>query len=405
VTAHEERADALVAAFTREFGRAPEGVSEAPGRVNLIGEHVDYNDGLVLPFAIDRTVLVAYARRDDDGIWAYGRDVEDADARSRFNIANVTHAAPGSWSNYVRGVAWALVEDGRHPCGLDLAITGEVPAGAGLSSSAALEVATMGAFRAACALDLPLVDLARLCRRAENEFVGVQSGIMDQFASALAHRDHVLLIDCRTLDHRDVPLRLATAGLALVVTDGGQRRDLRSSAYNERRRACERAVALLRQRLARPALRSLRDVSLSDIDVLTVERDTTLLRRARHVVTEIARVAAAVDALERDDFPELGRLMIESHLSLRDDYDVSTPQLDLLVMLATAQPYVLGSRLTGAGFGGCTITLLEAAAIERYQRDVADAYQTQSGFDAAMYVVAPQDGLRTWSREAEAEPL
>ena len=229
----------------------------------------------------------------------------------------------------------------------------------------------------------PLVDLARLCQRAENEFVGVQSGIMDQFASALAHRDHALLIDCRTLQHRDVPLRLAGAGLALVVTDSGQRRELLSSAYNERRRQCERAVVLLRQRLARPGLRSLRDVSLGDLDVLTDEHDQTLLRRARHVVSEIARVAAAVDALDHDDFGVLGRLMVESHLSLRDDYDVSTPELDLLVGLATAQPYVLGSRLTGAGFGGCTITLLESDAVQRYERDVVGAYHARAGLAAS----------------------
>ncbi|MGH7623326.1 MAG: galactokinase, partial [Gemmatimonadaceae bacterium] len=258
---------------------------------------------------------------------------------------------------------------------------------------AALEVAVAGAFRAAFSLDLPLVELALLCQRAENKFVGVQCGIMDQFASALSRRDHALLIDCRTLAHRDVSLRLAEAGLAIIVTDSAVRRELRSSAYNQRRRACERALALLRQRLARPTLMSLRDVSLVDLDALG-EGDAELLPRARHVVTEIARVAATVQALDGGDFAGLGRLMLESHLSLRDDYEVSTPELDLLVALASAQPYVLGSRLTGAGFGGCTVTILEAAAVERYERDVVAPYQADTNYRATTYKVAAQDGLR-----------
>ncbi|MBF6600648.1 MAG: galactokinase [Dehalococcoidia bacterium] len=385
------RRDALIATFRRQFRRAPEGLCGAPGRVNLIGEHVDYNDGLVLPFAIDRSVLVAWAPRDDDAVWAYALDFDE---HARFNLRHVTHAAPGHWSNYVRGVAAAMIADGHRPRGVDLALVGDVPAGAGLSSSAALEVATAGALREASALDLSPEHLALLCQRAENGFVGVQSGIMDQFASALSHQGAALLIDCRTLAHRDVPLALAAAGLAVVVTDSGVRRELVSTAYNERRRDCKRAVATLRERLARPELRALRDVATAELDVLSDAEGAPILRRARHVVSEIARVAAAVAALERDDFAALGRLMVESHLSLRDDYDVSTPELDLLVALATAQGFVLGSRLTGAGFGGCTVTLLEAPALERYERDVLMPYRERTSRAATMYVVAPQDGLR-----------
>ncbi|MEX0750543.1 MAG: galactokinase, partial [Dehalococcoidia bacterium] len=328
---HDERVDRVIVAFREQFGRAPEGIAEAPGRVNLIGEHVDYNGGLVLPFAIDRSVLVAWARRDDDTVWAYSLDFDEP---SRFNISNLTQPAPGAWSNYVGGVAWALVDAGYAPVGLEMAIAGDVPQGAGLSSSAALEVAVAGAFRDAFDLPIDDVALAKLCQRAENEFVGVQSGIMDQFASTLSHRDHALLIDCRSLKHRDVPLRLADAGLAIVIANSGVRRELVTSAYNDRRRECEEAVTLMRERLSRDA-QSLRDVT--EDEVAAAALPDVLHRRARHVVSEIARVAAAVDALERSDFEALGALMQESHLSLRNDFEVSSEQLDLLVGLATAQ--------------------------------------------------------------------
>ena len=390
MSARDERTARLFAAFEAQFGRRPDGLSEAPGRVNLIGEHVDYNDGFVLPFAIEQSVLVAWAARDDDAVWAYSLDFDE---QSRFNLSNVTHVAPGSWANYVRGVAAVLLTNGRLP-GLELAITGEVPAGAGLSSSAALEVAVAGAFRDAAALDLSKERLALLCQRAENEFVGVQCGIMDQFASALCGRDAALLIDCRTLAHRAVPLRLGAAGLAIVIVDSGVRRELRSSAYNERRRECGRAVATLRHRLARPSLQSLRDVSIDEVDLLT--GDALLYRRARHVVSEIARVAAAAEALEAADFRAAGELMVESHLSLRDDYEVSAPELDLLVGLATAQRYVLGSRLTGAGFGGCTVSIVEREGLGRFEHDVLDPYAAKTGRTPALYVSEPQDGMRAW---------
>jgi galactokinase len=389
----ERRIDTLIAVFQREFGRAPEGIAEAPGRVNLIGEHVDYNDGLVLPFAIDRSVLVAWARRDDEAVWAYSADYGE---HSRFTLANVTHAAPGSWANYVRGAAAMLRAVPLAAGGIDLAIAGNVPAGAGLSSSAAIEVAVAGAFRAAFSLEIDDVALAQLCQRAENEFVGVQCGIMDQFASTLSQRDHALLIDCRTLAHEAVPLRLADAGLCVVVANSSVRRELIASAYNDRRRECDAAVVELRARLDRPALTSLRDVTQADLDRAIAAGETLPLRRARHVVSEIARAAAAAEALRRDDFGEVGRLMQESHLSLRDDYAVSSRELDLLVGLATAQEYVAGARLTGAGFGGCTVNLVRADRIEAFERDVIAPYRAQTGLPAEIYVTPACDGLRAW---------
>ncbi len=266
--------------------------------------------------------------------------------------------------------------------------------GAGLSSSAALEVSIAGAFRDAFSFDIDNVTLAKLCQRAENEYVGVQCGIMDQFASALSRRDHALLIDCRTLAYRHIPLRLEAAGLAIVIANSAVTRELASSAYNDRRRECEEAVALLRDRLGRPDFASLRDVSEAEIE--TIEVDAVPLRRARHVVREIARVAAATEALEHDGFEALGQLMVESHLSLRDDYDVSSQQIDLLVGLATAQDYVLGARLTGAGFGGCTVNLVRADAIDAFARDVIAPYRERTGLPAVMYVTPACDGLRTW---------
>jgi galactokinase len=390
---HEQRVETLAAAFVREFGRAPEGIAEAPGRVNLIGEHVDYNDGLVLPFAIDRSVLVAWARRDDDAVWAYSAHYGE---HSRFNLANITHAAPGSWANYVRGVAAVLRAGHAAAGGIDLVIAGNVPEGAGLSSSAAMEVALAGALRDAFALPLDDVALARLCQRAENEFVGVQCGIMDQFASALSQRDHALLIDCRTLAHEAVPLRLDAAGLCVVIANSAVRRELIASAYNDRRAECDAALVELRQRLDRPGLTSLRDVTQSDLDRAIASGETLPLRRARHVVSEIARVAAAVEALRRDDFAETGQLMQESHQSLRNDYEVSSRELDLLVGLATAQEYVAGARLTGAGFGGCTVNLVRADRIDAFERDVIALYRAQTGLPAEIYVTPARDGLRAW---------
>ena len=277
---------------------------------------------------------------------------------------------------------------------MDIAIAGDVPQGAGLSSSAAIEVAVAGAFRDA--FDLPIDDvvLARLCQRAENEYVGVQSGIMDQFASVLSQRDHALLIDCRSLAYEAIPLRLEAAGYVIVIANSAVQRELVTSAYNERRRECEAALAELRTRLGRPELGSLRDVAVEDVERIAIDR--VPLKRARHVVHEIARVQAAAAALRRDDFGTLGQLMGQSHASLRDDYEVSSDQLDLLVNIANKLPYVAGARLTGAGFGGCTVNLVRADAVDDFSHDVIAPYRDRTGLTAVMYVTTPQDGLRTW---------
>jgi galactokinase len=387
----EQRVEMLISAFRQMFGGHPDGISEAPGRVNLIGEHVDYNDGVVLPFAVDRSVLCAWARRDDGRTAFHSLDHEQYIDFVPGVLGTVEHY---DWFDYPVGVRSALADAGHLVGGVHVLVSGDVPQGAGLSSSAAIEVAVAGAFRDAFDLQIDDVALAQLCQRAENEYVGVQCGIMDQFASTLSRRDHAVLIDCRSLAHEAVPLRLAAAGLAIVIANSAVRRELIASAYNGRRRECEVAASELRLRLARPELASLRDVSAADLE--RTEIDTVPMKRARHVVTEIARVSAAVDALKRDDFEGAGRLMAESHVSLRDDYEVSSRELDLLVGLATAQDYVLGARLTGAGFGGCTVNLVRAGAVDAFARDVIAPYRDRTGLPAVMYVTTPQDGLRAW---------
>ncbi len=392
---HDQRVETLIAEFARKFGRRPEGIAVAPGRVNLIGEHVDYNDGLVLPLAIDRSAMVAWACTAERFCEVHSLNYDDDCVLepTAFDVLS-EEALYNGWAGYPQAVLLAMRDEGCRTRGLDVAISGNIPQGAGLSSSAALEVAVAGGFRDAFGLRLDDVELAQLCQRAENEYVGVQCGIMDQFASALSVREHALLIDCRSLAHEAVPLRLDAAGLTIVIANSTVSRELAASAYNDRRRECNEAVSDLRVRLARPTLASLRDVAEADIERLAV--DSVPMRRARHVVTEIARVAAAADALGRDDFAALGSLMVESHISLRDDYEVSSKELDLLVGLATAQDYVLGARLTGAGFGGCTVNLVRTDAGDAFGRDVLAPYRERTGLSAVMYVTSPQDGLRTW---------
>jgi galactokinase len=324
----EERLASLEEAFRARFGGPPEGAAEAPGRVNLIGEHLDYNDGLVLPAAIDRSVLVAFAPRPDIEVRVYSLDF---DGESRFSLDGPVGRDDGRpWSNYLRGVVWVLREEGFSGPGLDLAVAGNVPVGSGLSSSAALEVAALGAVRAAWDLEFDDTRLALLAQRAENEFVGVQCGIMDQFAAALGVADHALLIDCRSLEHEAVPLRLAERGYALVVADSGVPRRLERSEYNSRRQECADALDLLRGAIAGPPA-DLRDVSIACFQEHAGRLPETLRRRARHVVSEMERVTASVHALRQGDIDTFGGLMNASHASLRDDFQVSCPELDRLV--------------------------------------------------------------------------
>jgi galactokinase len=369
----------VVDAFAARFGGPPPLVARAPGRVNLIGEHTDYNDGFVLPVAIDRAMWIAFRPRDDRALFL---DSLDTDTDATVDM-DALPAKRGDWVDYVAGVVWALGEAGMAPTrGLDGAMSGDVPQGAGLSSSAALELAVARALAAASDLPWDPARMALAAQRAENGWVGVQTGIMDQMVSASARAGHALLLDCRSLETRHVPV---PDEAAVVVLDTATRRELVTSAYNERRAQCEAAAA----HFGVPALR--------DVDVATFERragelDDVTRRRARHVVTENARTLDAADALARGDLPEMGRLMDASHASLRDDFEVSRRELDAIVAIARAQDGCWGARMTGAGFGGCAVALVARAAAGRVAAEVARRYESEVGLRPAVYVTVPSGG-------------
>jgi galactokinase len=331
----------------------------------------------VLPVAIDRTVAVAMARRDDGVFRAFSMDYEQCDEFPAERVRRFM-GTRGGWRDYVRGVVWALLDAHIPVSGADIAITGDVPQGAGLSSSAAIEVAVAGALTTGSGIGAR--DLALLCQKAENLFVGVACGIMDQFTSALGQRDHALFIDCRSLESEAIPL---PEGIVIVIIDSKVPRKLADTAYNRRRDECAEAARKLR-------VESLRDVDEAMLTRLSGE----LLKRARHVVTENARVLAAVQALRSRDLTALGQLLRDSHASLRDNFEVSTPELDMLVELASASDGVIGARLTGAGFGGCTVNVVREVAVAQVTQAIVTEYARQTGLTADIHACRAVDGLR-----------
>jgi galactokinase len=371
-------------AFARLFGGAPQIVVRAPGRVNLIGEHTDYNDGFVLPVAIDRQVLVAAAPRPDRAVHLYAMDFQ---AQVSFSLDDIRHDEQQRWSNYQRGVAWVLQEEGLDLVGLEAVITSDVPIASGLSSSAAIEVSMATTWQLLSGFELDPARLALLCQRAENQFVGANCGIMDQFISVLGRRDHALLIDCRSLDYRLVPL---PPGVAIVVADTMKRRGLVDSEYNARRRECEEGARLLGEHL--PGVRALRDVTPQQFAEHAQKLPPVIRRRCRHVISENARVEGAVAALGAGDVAAFGELMVASHRSLRDDYQVSCWELDVMVEAALRMKGVHGSRMTGAGFGGCTVSLVADEAVEAFGQGVQAAYEAQTGRRPQIYVSLPSQG-------------
>ncbi|HOM81617.1 MAG TPA: galactokinase [Armatimonadota bacterium] len=370
--------------FARVFGGECTLV-RAPGRVNLIGEHTDYNEGFVFPVAIDREVRFAVSPRDDRKVVLRSLNF---DAESEFSLSNITKDADQPWSNYVRGIAAVLQDAGHVLRGMNAVIEGNVPLGSGLSSSAAMEIGALLAFEAVSGFQIEPVSAARLAQKAENQFVGVNCGIMDQFISRLGRKGHALLIDCRTLSYEPVPV--GGDEVRIVVADSKVKRGLVDSEYNKRRAECERAVVLLSGRLSN--IGALRDVTPEQLaahgDLLA---DVTR-RRARHVVTENDRCLRSVEALRAGDLEAFGKLMNQSHISLRDDYEVSCRELDILVEAAWAVPGVLGSRMTGAGFGGCTVSLVRADAVERFRAEVSRAYEQATGRTPEIYVCSAEDG-------------
>jgi len=385
------RERALVRSFARRFARQPQGLAKAPGRVNLIGEHTDYNEGFVLPVAIDRAVIAAFSARPDRQVRVYSLGFDEEDG---FSLDNIERLEGDVWSNYVRGVAAVLQEAGYRLTGLDMAIQGDVPIGAGLASSAALEVAVLGAFQHAAALVIDPREQALLAQRAENEFVGVSCGVMDQMAAVMGRRDHALLIDCRSLETEAVPLNLAAHGLKIVVAHTGMKRALSDSAYNQRRQECSRAAQVLAQVIGARSVAALRDVTSRDLAAHEASLPEPLARRARHVVSENERVLKTVEALRRSDLTTLGQLFHASHQSLDRDYEVSSPELNLMVELACRLEGVVGARMTGAGFGGCTVNLVRQEAIDSFREQVIETYRSRTSLPAEMYVCEAVDGLR-----------
>jgi galactokinase len=381
--------------FSRAFGSSSSAVhvAAAPGRINLIGEHTDYNDGFVLPMAIDRHVVVAFAPREDRMLRAYAAEPLETRELSLDTLEGRTAGQPGRWGRrggwfgYIAGVAWAMISAGHHVGGADLAIASDLPIGAGLSSSAALEIAVARALAEASGVEWDPVAFARLAQRAEHEFAGVACGIMDQLSVAAAREDCALLIDCRSLATRDVPI---PENARLVVFDSGIRRDLASSAYNDRRAACARVVAAARWRHA--WVHALRDVDDALLTEVAPSLDPVDVRRAAHVVAENQRPAALADAFRAGDLAKAGRLMLHSHASLRDLYEVSLPELDTLVDLASAEPGCTGARLTGAGFGGCVIALVEAGSVERVMSSVEAGYEERTERTTSAFVCRASSG-------------
>ncbi len=371
----EER---VVQAYERRLGELPSIVVRAPGRVNLIGEHTDYNDGFVLPMAIDRAIWIALRLRDDAEVRAHSLDLGKS---TRFALDALEKSDAG-WAEYLKGVAWALQEAGYALRGWEGVVTGDIPRGAGLSSSAALELATARAF--ATVSDLPWVpqEMAQLCQRAENDWVGMRCGIMDQMISAAGRADHALLIDCRSLETEAAAL---PPGTVVAVLDTSTRRGLVDSVYNQRRSECEAAAA----HLGVPALR---DVSVEEFEVESQGLDQVIRRRARHVVTENERTLQAAEAMRRGDAVAVGRLMDASHVSLRDDFEVSSDELDAMVECARSEEGCFGARMTGAGFGGCAVALVDADAANAFADSVGDCYRSRVDISPQVYICVATDG-------------
>jgi len=364
--------------FADRFAEQPRWIVRSPGRVNLIGEHTDYNDGFVLPFAIDRAIWIALRPRSDRTVAVHSIDY---DQQGEFSLDELAHSEAG-WLEYLKGTAWSLGQAGCKLTGWEGVLLGDVPLGAGLSSSAALEMATARAFAVAGGLDWDPAAMAKLGQRAENRWVGVNCGIMDQLISAAGKADHALLIDCRSLGTQPVPF---PPGVAIAVLDTGTRRGLVYSAYNERRAQCESAADFFQV----PALR---DVDCDLFQRLAQGLDETTQRRALHVITENDRTLQAADAMRRGEVRALGVLMNKSHESLRDDYEVSSDALNAMVECARTHEACYGARMTGAGFGGCAVALIDAAAAEDFAEKTAAAYQQATGNSPAVYVCRATNG-------------
>jgi len=373
----------LITLFAELYGGRPT-IYRAPGRVNLIGEHTDYNDGFVMPAALDLYTYVAVRPRSDRRLRVYSENLHEM---RDFELDSIRCGRTGHWSDYVRGVAGVLESSGYKLRGADLAITSEVPMGSGLSSSAALEVSTAWALLNNSQINVDPNTIPQICQRAEHLYPETQCGIMDQFISCHGRAGHALMLDCRSLDFQLLPV---PSQVRLMVCNTMVRHEHASGGYNARRRECEEGLQMLTQVL--PGIRALRDVTVDELEQHRHRLSPVIYRRVRHVVTENERVKMAASALQAADIAKLGKLMADSHRSLRDDYEVSTPELDLMVELARNQKGVYGARMTGGGFGGCTVNLVHFDRAEEVQQRLVQLYEAKTGLRPTIIICQAADG-------------
>jgi len=384
----------LLESFQVRFGTSAS-VFRAPGRVNLIGEHTDYNEGFVLPAAIGFSCWVGIAPRDDRKLVLYSENFREMHEASLDELGT----GSGNWTDYPLGVAWALQDAGYRLRGANLYIAGDVPLGAGLSSSAAIEVSSGYALLSVAGHAVDRTELAKLCQRAENEFVGARVGIMDQFVSCHGRAGHALMIDCRSLEYRALKV---PPGMSLVICNTMVKHTIQAGEYNVRRAECEEAVRKLSAAL--PGIRSLRDVSMEQLVENRQLLTEALYRRCRHIILENGRVAAVAELFERGETHGLGELMAASHESMRDDYEISCRELDVMVEIAGRQRGVYGARMTGGGFGGCTINLVDAENAAEFRQRVATEYESAIGLRPDIYICEASQGAELMERTAENLP-
>ena len=383
----QELSSHVAAEFQNLYGRPPRWIAAAPGRVNIIGEHIDYNDGFVLPMAIEYYSVMAADRPLD------GRNVITLRSTLEAEVATIDLSLPvvldtPKWGNYPRGVVAGFQALGIQPGGLDVLLHSTVPLGSGLSSSAALEVCTATLLEAVTGMTLDPVEKALLCQKAEHDFAGVPCGIMDQFISALGREGHLLLLDCRTRKTEIVPMH--DPSVALLIINTNVKHELSGGEYAERRSQCEDAASNL-------GVESLRDVTAGQLEAGKGKMSETVYRRARHVIGEIGRTVHAAQCVRQSDWPAMGHLMYASHAALRDDYEVSCQELDVVVEIAEAignQGGVYGCRMTGGGFGGCCVALVKASAVEAITKNIAADYKVRTGIDAAIFASRPAAGAK-----------
>jgi galactokinase len=368
----------VIQGFREEYDRDPKWITRSPGRVNIIGEHTDYNDGFVLPMAINYATWIALQPREDRQILITALDMGE---KLQFDLDQFDKGE-GGWREYITGVAWALGEAGHQLNGWEGVISGNVPIGAGLSSSASLELALARAFALVSDLKWDPVEMALLCQKAENHWVGISSGIMDQLISANGRKNYAMLIDCRSLETQQIPLQ---EGTRVVILDTATRRGLVDSAYNERREQCEAVASYFN-------VKALRDITLDQLEMNDGLLNNQLYQRARHVISANQRVMDAVETLKSGDSPALGQLMNESHTSMRDDFEISRDEMDQMVDIAQSLPGCYGARMTGGGFGGCAIALVDEDQVEGFQEEIVGEYQKETGLEAKVYITNATNG-------------